>query len=926
MNHPAEYFAIPPEYSRHLGIRWSDGRDALEHTAESPSVGLTFAMNEEVSRFLAGLHSVRPPMAFAHVVHLMKLAGLGAGEGQLASAFGQAGRPLKNVGALCGVLSRHVPRIPDPPDVSDLNDFPRRPWLPATRGESSHPPERVHEPSLTPMELEARIARALSAMDDATIEHWLQFGAAPVDPVGDQMADEVAANRPKSLLDALDEASQRPRLVEARALIANLDAALSLPPRTRPATSLPIGGYADVSTRGSFDAILPSQLALDNLEFLRRFAARELLYYQREEPRASEDEELALVLDQGVRTWGEPRLILAAAALALSRRAAARGSSLVIATSGGGIFRHDPELATDLDADALGQILEASDFSRHPAYALARVFDLPARGRSRDVIVLTHPRALLEPIMLGAAVGLAANDRLFAATVDDQGEIKFSELRPGGAVAISCCRVTIPIPEHSVSEPIATKAWPALWRGDVEKIPFPFPIGVVHPLLDRLMAFDHHGDHLLASAGPLGMLHVWNLVTGASEILPRALLEGQTLSAIEGVIGVRSGFAVAGFGQGDRLFLAHYDFEQRTCIAHDLGPAPGLPGPHRLRRIELRYDPSSHVVVILNIAQPGSKCSAVDLSVMAPSGGACVRAHESSGPSTRAAMFAAERSEDLPNASLRVVPRDCLVPPPGDYVQLDAETGRLTVRIDRRSLVLSLRSDGELALPLGQILAAKRVKDSLILLCNHSRDIRAIVVFDAASGASLGAYTALSTEVDFAVSSDGQKFAIRAGRRRLEVFDIGKSSPRLSTEIGRVHDRVGGGLEASRLLIGAGSTHHVISWDSEALVIHRVAGDLPHIRSSIDINGDPKRFTAIHRWGGLQAAFDVLGQVAVAHNDGTLVAMFHVFRGRVSAWMPDGTRIRPTDPGGPRPAREVLVRIADALRAASDRSIWGGPL
>jgi len=94
--------------------------------------------------------------------------------------------------------------------------------------------------------------------------------------------------------------------------------------------------------------------------------------------------------------------------------------------------------------------------------------------------------------------------------------------------------------------------------------------------------------------------------------------------------------------------------------------------------------------------------------------------------------------------------------------------------------------------------------------------------------------------------------------------------------------------------------------------------------SAIEIKDDPKRFTAIHRCGRLLAAFDVLGQVALVRDDGILVAMFHVFRGRVSAWMPDGTRIQPTEPGGPRPAREVLVRIADSLRAASDRSKWGG--
>ena len=48
--------------------------------------------------------------------------------------------------------------------------------------------------------------------------------------------------------------------------------ALALPPRRLAHQELPIGGYADDATRGQVDQILPSQFALDEWDFFRRFA------------------------------------------------------------------------------------------------------------------------------------------------------------------------------------------------------------------------------------------------------------------------------------------------------------------------------------------------------------------------------------------------------------------------------------------------------------------------------------------------------------------------------------------------------------------------------------------------------------------------------------------------------------------------------
>ena len=126
---------------------------------------------------------------------------------------------------------------------------------------------------------------------------------------------------------------------------------------------LPVGGYTDIVTRGQVEQLLPTQFALDELEFLRRFSENELLYFRREEPPAQNRQELVVLLDQGVRTWGDVRLVLAAAAArpAASKRSGARRRSgwrrpAITATSS---IRCSKTLRK-----SLGQLLEAQAICR----------------------------------------------------------------------------------------------------------------------------------------------------------------------------------------------------------------------------------------------------------------------------------------------------------------------------------------------------------------------------------------------------------------------------------------------------------------------------------------------------------------------------------------------------------------------------------
>ena len=154
--------------------------------------------------------------------------------------------------------------------------------------------------------------------------------------------------------------------------------------------------------------------------------------------------------------------------------------------------------------------------------------------------------------------------------MDPGGEVVLSELRHGAPVAIGRCRVEVgdgPPPATSRTEADPRESRP--WRGDVEPIGFPFPIGATEPIDDRLFDFDDAGGWVLL-ADRFGMLRAWRADGSRAEMLPRAIVEGRVLGAVEAVVGVAGGFVVAGH-VGDFSVAAHYDFAGRTCTAHVLG-------------------------------------------------------------------------------------------------------------------------------------------------------------------------------------------------------------------------------------------------------------------------------------------------------------------------------------------------------------------
>ncbi|MCU0720223.1 MAG: hypothetical protein MUC83_11010 [Pirellula sp.] len=104
-------------------------------------------------------------------------------------------------------------------------------------------------------------------------------------------------------------------------LAKDLLAALFRPARLTPETNSNLGGYSDISNRGTLDRLLLSELAYDNDTMAVRVSNGEALYLRREVPPRMETRDRCLLIESSIRSWGTPRVFQAAAAIALTASA-----------------------------------------------------------------------------------------------------------------------------------------------------------------------------------------------------------------------------------------------------------------------------------------------------------------------------------------------------------------------------------------------------------------------------------------------------------------------------------------------------------------------------------------------------------------------------------------------------------------------------
>jgi hypothetical protein len=555
-----DYLTLPRAYTDHLGgVRYSDRSNELVTPA-----GKTIVLHDELAEFIEGFASSRPLPVFGVILHWAMLLQDGPGDkrgSRLHGAFQYGGMNWRNAGALAAAISHSYPDASDAPPADVLclrlrnRTFPTQWFSGALNGLL----KSGEEPPVPLDDFEAQVDDAVASLSDEELIAWMKFGRGPLPDAGKLLAQEHP--NPRTMGQVVAELLKRPRLAGAEPYVTQMVTALSLPARRSLPEQLPLGGYSEIVTHGNIDRLLPSQHALDDLEFMRRFSEQELLYFRREEPPSRHRHELVIVVDQGVRTWGDVRLVLTAAALALAQQSERKEVAVFLACTS----RPRPLLVPlETPAAQVGAVLEASDFSRNPGLALESVLETPA-AVPRDILLLTHPYNIDEDDVQAAARRLARTDRLFALTVNGKGHAELAEIRHGLPVRLRAFHVdffSAPIPQPQ-EEPDNSPTGPG-WSGDIEPVPWPFRFGTDGAF--RLFGFDYIGRRLLAVLEN-SLIHCWDLKSGDVEILPRPMKDGRRAGDWYDIVGVAGGFALLGVLEG-QCVLCHYDCQEQTCRLH----------------------------------------------------------------------------------------------------------------------------------------------------------------------------------------------------------------------------------------------------------------------------------------------------------------------------------------------------------------------
>lgn len=915
MNPVATYLSMPDFVTNATGIRWSQDDRCLECATG------TLAFVEEIADFLDGFARVRRVVHFAFVVRLLAVLKRTPADHQSAAArlwklHGEAQGLLRNAGALCGHLCHGIPAAREANQVAEICQRLRAREPIAMMLGAPTGADRVMEivacgydpPMLPPLDEHAfdeRIATALGALRDEDIVFWLKHGRAPL---GDDAIDRVAQAMPPTLTGRLATLVTRSRLSRSRAWVAQLAGALTLPPRRLTNADLPLGGYADVTTRGEVDRILPSQFALDEWDFFRRFAERELLYFRREDPHRRTQQELVIILDQGVRTWGDVRLVLAAALLAMGKQASQRGAPFSIATTSMDLI--DP---LQVEEESLGEIVESSDLSANPGLALERVLERPSEF-DRDIVLLTHPRNLQEEDVTAAARRLAPRDRLFALTLDRHGQAELSEIRRGVPIAVRSFRVDLSLGLDDL--PAAPTDTAGGWSGDVESIGFPFRFGVSGRIGAESFDFDLAGTTLLV-AGPHGVCYLWDARGKLIEVLPRAMSWGRAVRWNRPhVLGVAKGFVIVETFAAERIAL-HIDLESRMYRCHPLGAVGAM--------TTWQYSPVHHSLIVP--FRGGGLV--IDLST-----GERYRT-DIGGPQSRAmdAWLSWERRE-VPVRLLPVTPvLDQSRREPS--IWLDSHSGAVMLQayVPHRApesaghsswgAAFTPWADGQPMLRQRLILAAQMGGAHVALATASQTWVQEsrLVLIHAPKGVPLGEY-ALPDRA-FRLSANGALLARQVKDAVVEIHDVAGNVRNGSTFAGGFAHQLPFVLGADRLLLRATRQPWVIDWATGLLKVRTPDEDTVFHFDGVAATPDgvppagaydPKRWL-LGAAGALLAASDRYGQVAIFDRQQRLICMFFAFRSRLAGWMPDGTRFDQATSAD----EATLMRFGRALLAASRR-------
>ncbi|MCC7422945.1 MAG: hypothetical protein IT428_21940 [Planctomycetaceae bacterium] len=305
-------------------------------------------------------------------------------------------------------------------------------------------------------------------------------------------------------------------------LARNLLAVTDLPRSVSDSDELPLGGVSDIGNRGTFDRLLLSELAQDDLTLSVRVALNEALYLRRESPPRNPPQRRLILIDSGLRMWGVPRVFAASVALAFAARTS-KGAELS-AWRAAGESLEPVDLRT---REGLVKHLEALDATLHPGASIpAFVREIEQSEEPPEAVIIVETDTLDDETFV-RALDESAPARLFVATVRRNGEFRLWLRTPQGRKLIREATLDLerilfaPTPRRIPPVPLidaGQQPLPAIFHVR------PFPLRLPHRLDPKRVFFIHQANQpsSMMSRAPDGRLTLWDEPSQG----PRQIAEG----------------------------------------------------------------------------------------------------------------------------------------------------------------------------------------------------------------------------------------------------------------------------------------------------------------------------------------------------------------------------------------------------------------
>jgi ribosomal protein L7/L12 len=245
----------------------------------------------------------------------------------------------------------------------------------------------------------------------------------PKDEIDISDAEDDLSNEVKER-DFVDELIENPQTFRIGSLLKPLWAGFKIPINTTMPSQQQFGGISDLTNKGDFDKLLISEFANDDLVFMSRLANNEALYMHREMPPAVDEQQRILLLDISLMSWGTPKVLAHAAAIAISKhpRALSESRAFVIGKRYEEVHFNTPETVIDG--------LQLTDNGLHPAAGMDLFLKEYNESKRPEIFLIITPDALRKPAVqrvLSEYTGLFR----YIVTVEADGGLSFYKLQAG---------------------------------------------------------------------------------------------------------------------------------------------------------------------------------------------------------------------------------------------------------------------------------------------------------------------------------------------------------------------------------------------------------------------------------------------------------------------------------------------------------------